>query len=213
MKNVIFALCDGHGEGSPKGSPERGVGIGITEWIFNRDLVDRVLVALARVGVEAVNLTPGNENVSLRERVARLARLQRENPKKKIVFVSVHANASGQPGWSSAQGSVFFVPKGDAKSKRMALRMQKVYNKIVGCKSRGVKEANFSVIKGAYNLGINSTLVEADFFTNEKIAAEMATDEGKDKYAIALATAIATENMGVLEMLKNAVCSLLNRSV
>ena len=108
-------------------------------------------------------------DISLQERTDTAIRLGAD------VFVSIHANAFGS-GWNDVRGVETFTFDGKGKSKELALGIQRRlvprYNthnreeRFSEVESRGVKEANYHVLRETQKRGIPSVLVEAGFMTN-----------------------------------------------
>ncbi len=90
-------LDNGHGAGTPgKRSPDGW----LKEYRWARETASLVALALRGHGVDARLLVPEEEDVPLRERVARANAACRERGKDGVLLVSVHVNASGNgKGW------------------------------------------------------------------------------------------------------------------
>lgn len=112
-------LDNGHGAGTPgKRSPDGR----LKEYRWARETASLVALALRGHGVDARLLVPEEEDVPLRERVARANAACRERGKDGILLVSVHVNAAGNgKGWHQASGWQACVSRNaSAASRRLA---------------------------------------------------------------------------------------------
>lgn len=111
MRTVI--LDAGHGVETPgKRSPIWKDGTQLLEYEFNRDIVRRIAEHLDRTKVPYVIISPEQEDISLRERVARANEIYSRD--KSAFLVSVHANAGGGTGWE------VFTSVGETESDKLA---------------------------------------------------------------------------------------------
>lgn len=161
----------------------------IFEGEFNRHVVDEIAWGLSDLGIDYTILVPGDEDMSLGERVRLTNDFYKRD--KRCIFVSVHGNAFN----SSAKGFEVFTSKGltrsDAIADVFAVQMSKMFpNKVMRWdltdKDRD-KEANFFVLKNTHCPAI---LTENFFFDNPDDAALMMSDEGIVKIAQAHINAI-----------------------
>src|SRR5690606_23114971 len=84
------------------------------------------------------------------------------------VYVSIHANAFGN-GWSSAEGiETYHHPQSSQVSKKLAAAMQKELISCTGLRNRGVKTANFQVLR---ETKMPAILLELGFMSNKEEAA------------------------------------------
>lgn len=106
------------------------------------------------------------------------------NKQKADVFVSIHGNAFGNGGWNDANGIDTFVyttnPKG---SRALADIVQKKLIEMTGRKNRGVKLANFAVLR---ETKMDAILCELGFMTNQTEAALQKTADYRIKCAYAI---------------------------
>jgi N-acetylmuramoyl-L-alanine amidase len=172
----IVAVDEGHsiedqGNKSPDGS--------FFEWEFTRDVGRRLAKLLVDHGVKVINTSQQDTEVSLQERCDIANRAGAD------IFVSLHANAFGQ-GWTLAHGwEIFHAPEsveGNALAKSIAK-----YSTPLGLTMRGVKTANFYVLK---NTIMPAVLIEHFFFTNQEELSKCNTHEFRQKFAIADAKGI-----------------------
>lgn len=103
-------------------------------------------------------------------------------------FTSIHANAAGTD-WNAANGIETYVyTTRPIEAYTLALQVQRDLIKATGLKDRGVKTANFAVLK----CKMTSILIECGFMTNQKEAALLKTDEYRRTVAQAIVKAHAT---------------------
>ena len=94
MSKHTVCLDPGHGPGNVNGSPDGTY----KEWEFTWDMAQRIKPLLEAQGVGVV-LTKTTDNYpSLTERA------NISNKAQPDCFVSIHTNAAGEGGWSSASG-------------------------------------------------------------------------------------------------------------
>lgn len=151
MKIMLDA---GHGYNTPgKRSPD-----GMREYEFNRVVANYAKALLEDYENVTVYFSHSDQkDVSLQERTTKANRLAVD------CFVSLHANAYGTD-WNSAHGIETFVYQ--TKPKEATALAEKVQNNLVvatGLRNRGVKTANFHVLKAT---AMPAILVECGFMTN-----------------------------------------------
>lgn len=116
---------------------------------------------------------------SLSDRVARANKIATE--KENCIYVSIHHNAYGK-GWNNAHGiSTYHFPKSE-KGFRLAGIFNSQTVAEMGWRNRGVKSANFYVLKYTK---MPSVLTENGFMTNLKEAEVLMSDEGSYKLSLA----------------------------
>ena len=122
-------IDNGHGVETPgKRSPDGR----LREYVYTREIADRVVSQLLAAGVDAVRIVPEEADISLAERVARVNRAYAES-NKQAILVSIHCNAMGSGAeWMSARGWSVFV--GDKASRNSLLLAQKMAEVAVGKK-------------------------------------------------------------------------------
>ncbi len=102
-------------------------------------------------------------------------------------YISIHANAFGN-GWNSAAGIETYVHSSKPpEASRLAQIIQDKLVKNTGLKDRGVKTANFHVLR---ETKMTAILVECGFMTNKTEAALLLTTEYRKKCAEAIATGL-----------------------
>lgn len=139
FKVVIDA---GHG----KNTPGKRTPAGEREWTFN-DVVARAAIAelnkYANVDVLRVDDPTGNSDVPLNTRTARA------NSWGGSVYVSIHHNANtGKWGtWTGVETFVYTATTSTDGSMKLANAVHPRLVKAMGLKDRGIKKANFAVIR------------------------------------------------------------------
>jgi N-acetylmuramoyl-L-alanine amidase len=153
MKIMLDA---GHGYNTPgKRSPD-----GMREYEFNRVVANYAKKFLEEYeGVTVYFSHSDTKDISLQERTDKANRLNVD------CFVSIHANAYGT-GWNDARGIETFVYK--TKPKEATQLAEKVQRQLViatGLVNRGVKTANFHVLR---TTTMPAILIECGFMTNKE---------------------------------------------
>lgn len=169
MANYII-LDAGHSKiTAGKRSPDSS----LLEWEFNNDMQYRLKARLEQLGfiVYLVNPTPGKgSEVSLAKRCQLANNYWVSKGKPSCLFISLHANAAGNGGWSTARGvEVFTAKNASAKSQQAAKKIvssifTSVYAFDKGFKNRGHKVYNYYVVK---NTSMPSCLIEYEFYSNQ----------------------------------------------
>jgi N-acetylmuramoyl-L-alanine amidase len=147
-------LDAGHGYNTPgKRSPD-----GLREYEFTRAVANyarRLLESYQNVNVFFAH--SDERDVPLQERTASANKLNVD------LFVSIHANAYGST-WNSANGIETFVYiTKPARSYALAQKIQRQLVTLTGLRNRGVKTANFHVLR---ETNMDAVLVECGFYTN-----------------------------------------------
>lgn len=115
---MIVLIDNGHGENTPgKRSPDGR----LREWSYTREIADRVVNGLRKLGINAERIVKEDTDVPLSERCRRANDIYRSTGKQAIL-VSIHCNAAGNSSdWLNAHGwSVFVSNNASANSKRLA---------------------------------------------------------------------------------------------
>jgi len=178
MKIMVKIVIDaGHGYNTPgKRTPDGS----LREWEFNSavaSLVEKELKNYENVQVLRVDDITGNTDVSLKTRT------DKANAWKANVYVSIHANAAGS-GWSSAEGIETFVYKTRPKEAvQLAAHVQNHLIRETGRKNRGVKAADFHVLR---ETKMTAILCECGFMTNIEEASLLKSDSYRKKCAEAI---------------------------
>ena len=148
-----------------KRSPVWSGGAQLFEGEFNRAVKARIKEKLFFDGIKYVDINPEEIDISLNERV------KRANKIKDSFFVSIHANAGGGTG-----SEIFISENASFKSQKIAFAAEDEYKNIFnGLKWRGIKRANFTVIKKTI---MPAVLFECFFMDNKKECKEILLTEG-----------------------------------
>ena len=111
-------IDNGHGENTPgKCSPDGR----LREWSYTREIADKVVAGLRKLGIDAERIVKEDLDVPLSERCRRANAIYKETGKKAIL-VSIHCNAAGSgASWMNAHGwSVFVSNNASSNSKKLA---------------------------------------------------------------------------------------------
>lgn len=188
VENKMFkvAIDDGHGMETPgKRTPPFPDGSVMRENEFNRRVSQLLAVHLVRCGIDVLMVAPSDVDtpLSVRTDVANKAKVD--------FYISIHANAFGAGGFNSVRGIETFHCSGSVEGEKAARVIHK--HLLAGTKlpDRGVKSANFQVLKYT---NMPAVLAECAFMTNLEDARLLLTDAYRDECAKELAG-------GVLEYL------------
>lgn len=152
----------------------------LLEYEFNRDVANRLKKYLELAGVKIVMTCRDEHDISLAER-CRIA-----NAAKADIFISIHANAFGTT-WNTARGWEIYIYKKGGQAETIAKAIHSTSIPALGLIDRGIKEANFYVLK---NTTMPAVLVEHGFYTNKEECALLKTGDFREKCAIADAKGI-----------------------
>lgn len=177
---VKIAIDAGHskvtaGKRSPDGK--------LREWHFNSAVAVLVIQQLNNYqGISTLRLDDptGNTDVPLSSRT------NKSNQWGADTLVSIHANAFGNGGWNTASGIETFVmtPKSRyPKALELAALVQNQLLRATGRTNRGVKDANFHMLRES---DATSILVECGFMTNQEEAELLQTASYRKKCADAI---------------------------
>ncbi|KAF0195605.1 MAG: hypothetical protein FD169_1283 [Bacillota bacterium] len=151
LEGIVIALDAGHG-----GRQSGAVGhSGKLEKDLTRAVVDKLTPLLASAGASVLDVRPGDQSVTLTERVNRA----RQGGAK--VFVSIHYNAFER---AEANGAETFHAAGNKSAAELAALVQAELVSTLGLRDRGVRQAAFYVVQALPD--IPSILVEVGFITN-----------------------------------------------
>ena len=107
------------------------------------------------------------------------------NEKEANIFVSIHLNSATN---KSAYGAeTFHHPSSSDMSKRIAGAVQKYLVRYTGDKDRGVKTADYFVLR---NTKAKAILVEVGFISHDESANKLATEDYQNKIAKAIADGV-----------------------
>lgn len=179
MSQFIWLLDNGHGNNTAgKRSPVLPEGGRLFEYEFNRAIVQRLIGLLLSNEIEYRDIVPEETDISLSTRVARANQIHRENGNRGI-YVSVHGNAFGTD-FNSASGIETYHYQTSTKGREYAGIFQFHLVEELGWRNRGVKTANFRVLRST---SMPAVLTESGFFTNLEECRKMLTPETRDQIA------------------------------
>lgn len=153
------------------------------EWDFNSAVVKYMNAELAKyegVAVLRIDDPTGKRDVPLKERTDRV------NGWNSNVHISVHANATGNGSeWvEKATGIETFVyPEASKTSIELATKIQAALIKKTGMKDRGVKEADFHMLR---EVKCPAVLVECGFMTSKADLKQLKSDTYRKDVALAI---------------------------
>ncbi len=177
------------GAGHAKTTPGKQTPDGMKEWEFNAAVVKYLIDGLQNYeNVQTLRLDDptGKTDISLK------SRSDKANAWKADVHIDIHANAAGPGGWyDAAEGIETFVYT--SKPKEAVSFAQKVQKNIIsatGLKDRGVKTADFHMLRETH---ITAILIEAGFMTNREEAKLLKTDNYRRTVAGAVLDALVSQ--------------------
>ncbi|MBY0097063.1 N-acetylmuramoyl-L-alanine amidase [Mesobacillus maritimus] len=179
MKIMLDA---GHGYNTPgKRSPD-----GMIEYEFNRAVALHARSLLQNYqNVTVYFAHSDNRDVPLQERT------NNANSLNVDIYVSIHANAFGSGGWTSASGIETYIY---TSKPRIALQLaQKIQRNLVaetGLPNRGVKTADFHVLRETKMDGV---LVECGFMTNQNDLKLLRSEEYRRTIAEGIVKAVSDQ--------------------
>lgn len=177
-------LDAGHGYNTPgKRSPDD-----MREWEFNHAvaLLARELLSLyENVEVQFSHDPTGKTDIPLDKRSEFANRWGAD------VFTSIHANAFGAGGYNDVNGIETFVYETKPpNSLALATKIQRNLVKLTGRDNRGVKSANFAVLR---ETKMDAVLVECGFMTNKEELALLKSADYKKQCAKAIVDGLAEQ--------------------
>ena len=165
-----------------KRSPQWENGTQYFEGIGNRNIVNKIAEALAKLGIDHVILTPEQSDIPLQARVNRANNHYSGHPN--CVLVSIHSDGFGK---ESAHGWSVFTSKGETKSDKIATEFYNSCKEVFPKEKKRTdstdgdpdKEAQFYILRKTHCPAI---LTENFFHTNKRECQEiLMTEEGVDK--------------------------------
>lgn len=182
MRKHTVCLDPGHGPGNVNGSPDGTY----KEWEFTWDVAQRVKPLLEAKGVGVVLTKTADNYPSLTERA------NISNKAKPDCFVSIHTNAAGEGGWSSASGLEIYTSAGPMTAQRNVLASDLVnafHAAGVSLRSEPIKHEMYTVLA---KTDAPATLIEYGFHTNRDDVEYLKDTKYRDKLAEATAKGICT---------------------
>ena len=182
MGKHTVCLDPGHGPGNVNGSPDGTY----KEWEFTWNMAQRVKVLLKAQGVGVVLTKTADNYPSLTERA------NISNKAKPDCFVSIHTNAAGEGGWSSASGLEIYTSAGPMTAQRNVLASELVnafHAAGVTLRSEPIKHEMYTVLA---KTDAPACLIEYGFHTNKMDTEYLKDSKYRDKLAEATAKGICT---------------------
>ena len=182
MSKHTVCLDPGHGPGNVNRSPD-GTS---KEWEFTWDMAQRIKPLLEAQGVGVVLTKTADNYPSLTERA------NISNKAQPDCFVSIHTNAAGEGGWSSASGLEIYTSAGPMTASRNVLA-SKLVNAFhaagVALRSEPIKHKLYTVLA---KTDAPAALIEYGFHTNKTDTEYLKDSKYRDKLAEATAKGICT---------------------
>lgn len=198
-QKYCWCLNNGHGRlQAGKRSPIMQDGRQFMEYLFNRDIVERIKIQLDMLCVDYFDVVPDVDirGSFLKGRVAR-ANEYSTTPHPKI-YLSVHANAASNT-WSDVTGVETWHFFGSKHGKLIADRFQKEIVKATGWRDRGIKDTRLRNMYELRATQMPAIITESGFFSNEKQAADLMRDDVRQVIADAHVAAIMNiEEFGII---------------
>ena len=182
MSKYTVCLDPGHGPGNVNGSPDNTY----KEWEFTWDMAQRIKPLLEAQGVGVVLTKTADNYPSLTERA------NISNKAKPDCFVSIHTNAAGEGGWSSASGLEIYTSAGPMTAQRNVLASELVnafHAAGVTLRSEPIKHEMYTVLA---KTDAPACLIEYGFHTNKADVEYLKDTKYRDKLAEATAKGICT---------------------
>ena len=182
MSKHTVCLDPGHGPGNVNGSPDGTY----KEWEFTWDMAQRIKPLLEAQGVGVVLTKTADNYPSLTERA------NISNKSKPDCFVSIHTNAYGEGGWSSASGLEIYTSAGPMTAQRNVLASGLVnafHAAGVSLRSEPIKHEMYTVLA---KTDAPAALIEYGFHTNKTDVEYLKDTKYRDKLAEATAKGICT---------------------
>lgn len=182
MSKHTVCLDPGHGPGNVNGSPDGTY----KEWEFAWDMAQRIKPLLEARGVGVVLTKTANNYPSLTERA------DISNKATPDCFVSIHTNAAGEGGWSSASGLEIYTSAGPMTAQRNVLASGLVnafHAAGVSLRSEPIKHEMYTVLA---KTDAPAALIEYGFHTNKTDVEYLKDTKYRDKLAEATAKGICT---------------------
>nr|DAX87385.1 MAG TPA: Cell wall hydrolase autolysin [Caudoviricetes sp.] len=107
-------IDNGHGENTPgKCSPDGR----LREWAYSREIADKVVSGLRKLGIDAERIVKEDTDVPLSERCRRV----NEYKASEAILISIHCNAAGGGStWMQARGWEAWTSMGQTKADKLA---------------------------------------------------------------------------------------------
>ncbi|WHY03102.1 N-acetylmuramoyl-L-alanine amidase [Neobacillus sp. DY30] len=176
-----------HAAGHARITPGKQSPDGYKEWQFTSEIVKLVMKELETyegVSQKRIDDLTGESDVPLNKRCELI------NTWGADVHIDYHLNAYGS-GWNNAGGTETYIyttwPK---EAAALAEKIQTNLVRELGFRNRGVKGANFQMLRETH---MTSILIEFAFMTNHSEAMKMRTKEYQNKAAKAVVEGLAVQ--------------------
>ncbi|UOE96084.1 N-acetylmuramoyl-L-alanine amidase [Alkalihalobacillus sp. LMS39] len=178
-RQTLICIDPGHAKNTPGKRAGNPV---FYEYEGNRRVARKLRTLLERAGFRVMYScdlnNPNDLSLEGRARAARNAGAD--------LFISIHTNAVND---TSVRGTETFIHTNSKASEDVARAVQDCLVKAIGQRNRGVKRANFGVLRNTYQHML-SILTEADFFTNPTARQWMFQESFDYAYAQAVAQGV-----------------------
>ncbi|MFC0188504.1 N-acetylmuramoyl-L-alanine amidase [Fictibacillus aquaticus] len=198
MKLVVI-INGGHGgrdkDGNPVTPGKRNPDGSLLEFDFNNPTAQYLGACLEQfenVETHFVYDQSGMTDTPLKTRTDRANEIYARNKGKEdvtVIYVSIHANADGKPGWTDANGIETYVynMKLD-EAVQLASHVQNSLIRETGRRNRGVKTKDLHETRETHMTAI---LVEAGFMTNKEECELLKSDAYRRKVAAAISEGVS----------------------
>lgn len=173
---IKICLDAGHGETCTNGAPDKSY----YEHEFAMDMSKRLEEILKDCGFDVGQTRRTGVDIGLN------TRCEITNKWDADYYISLHTNAVGTS-WSTANGIETYVVGKGGKAEALANAVQKALISATGATNRGVKTANYTVLK---NTNCPAILIEFGFHTNKNDVAKLKTSAYRDTLAKAVAKGV-----------------------
>ncbi|MGN7283484.1 N-acetylmuramoyl-L-alanine amidase [Shouchella rhizosphaerae] len=177
-----IAICAGHG--GSNSTPGKRTPDGEYEWNFNDKVVRAAIAVLTASGHEVLR----TDDASSKTDVGLITRVNAANKWGADFYVSVHHNALDTK-WFNGSGGVetYTYTGAQPKSERLAKEVHKRIVSAMGLRDRGLKKANFYIVK---NTKMPAILTEGGFMDSKVDIVAMRDDKKLKAQGEAIATGI-----------------------
>lgn len=183
-KKYLICVDPGHGlKPSPtpgKRSPKMDNGKQLFEHEFNYIIAKYIEEYLPKNYFNIIWTTKEQIDIPLYKRV------DIANKNKADLYLSIHANAFNN-NWNQANGLETYIYKKGGKAEKIANIIHPKLIQVANQKNRGIKEANFYVLK---ETDCPALLFELGFYTNKEEIKLLLDDNYRKKYAKAIVNGI-----------------------
>lgn len=179
----VIVIDPGHGIGSDVGS--NGNGFQEDDVTLSVGLKTGKILESKGVKVIYTRTTDERKTTPLTVTESLQRRCDTSNNANANYMISIHTNAFDD---SSAEGTETLYYTGSVKGEKMAEAIQKSLSSALGTYNRGLKDGSWLYI--AKHTVAPTVLTELGFLTNQKDAGILGTDQGRNKAAQAIASAI-----------------------